>query len=63
VKFLGTNEKGQTRLSRRAVLLRDSNPTTPGDGAVVEAPVASTPATPAPETPVPAMKPSKWTVL
>ena len=28
VKYLGKNEKGQMRLSRRAVLMRDSTPST-----------------------------------
>jgi hypothetical protein len=36
VKFLGKNDKGQMRLSRRAVMLRDSNPNPAGRSTGIE---------------------------
>lgn len=49
VKFLGKNEKGQMRLSRRAVILRDSSPDLSNSGDVLSGATPST--TPQPPTP------------
>jgi polyribonucleotide nucleotidyltransferase len=47
VKFLGKNEKGQMRLSRRAVLMRDApTPASVSSGAATAAPTPMKPAEP-----------------
>ena len=41
MKFIGKNEKGQMRLSRRAVLMRDAPSSAAGPGAVTLPPAAA----------------------